>query len=185
MNKNLPKDVRQAVKEAVYNKADACGYLDQSRVENGRFMEDLVKDEKVGNLLVDFIPREDVKTYIKDAILNRYAKDKRSLVSDVKTIVFDTFGYDSDLIEKCGPISLHRMENGDLVSVTQGSLLKWETALRKLLEFIARSPGLPPSDGCKLHFLVVLITGGQHVNISDRAHITTSLNVVNVSCCFN
>ena len=182
----LPRKTQQELKAAVYKKADAHGYMHRDRIENGIFMENLLKDPEVGGKLSEFMGKAELKTYIKDAILNRYAKDKTAaeLSTDTSTLVEKTYGQNSVQIEgrqsgKDARLSLHRLSNGELVIVSSGTLLKWETALRKALEFIAKAPGLPPSD-FKLNVLIVLASCGRTLTQGDKKLLSNALGFIGV-----
>ena len=68
----LPKNIQAKVKRAVYKKADEFGYMECGRIESGRFLDILVDDPDVGKIIIEYMPKERVRTYIKDGILNAY-----------------------------------------------------------------------------------------------------------------
>lgn len=183
--KKVPPKVRQEVKAAVYTKADEHGYRRMGRVQNGIFMENLVKDPEVGGRLAQYMNKAEVKTYIKDAILNRYAKDKIAdeLSSDATEIIQEVLGQGSTEIEVKKRLSLHRLDNGDLAILAGGTFLKWETALRKALEYVASAPGLPPEDG-DLHLVLNLAIGGEPLTTGDMEHLNKALYPVGVKVFF-
>jgi len=181
----LPDKVRKVVKESVYKKADDFCYMHKSRVESGVFMENLVRDPEVGLVLAEYMNRGALKTYIKDAILNRYMKDKKrtwlpSKPDQIIPLMRKIYEQDASIIyHHGGDIFLFRLDNGDLVLIAQGTLLKWETALRKALEFLAKSPGLPPTTG-RLHTLLNIAILGLPFTEADRTHLVTALGYVGV-----
>jgi hypothetical protein len=185
--KKVPSKIQKEIKAAVYEKADAHGYMHRDRTENGVFMENLVKDAEVGGRLAEYMLKAELKTYIKDAILNRYAKDKTAaaLAASAGELIRREFSQDSDVIEskKNSRISLHRLANGDLLIVAGGTLLKWETALRKVLEYIAKAPGLPPEKG-PLKVLLNLATNNRCLTESDKGLIKNALGFVGVKVSF-
>src|ERR1035437_1058083 len=135
--KKIPTKVRDAIVKATCSKADTHGYIYSDRIQNGIFMENLVNSSEIGGRLAEYMNRSEIKTYIKDGILNRYAKDKTAseLTTDITELVRKTYGQESRLIEggtgKNCRRSLHRLENGDLLIVTGGTLLKWDAAFKK------------------------------------------------------
>ena len=72
MPKLLPKEKAKQIKELVYSKADDYGFMTRGRVENGQFLSFLVEDSAVGGVLSEYIEKSNIRTYIKDAILNGY-----------------------------------------------------------------------------------------------------------------
>ncbi len=185
--KKVPSKIQKEIKAAVYEKADAHCYMYRDRTENGIFMENLVKDPQVGGRLAEYMLKAELKTYIKDAILNRYAKDKTAaaLAPSASELIRREFSLDSDVIEskKNSRISLHRLANGELLIVAGGTLLKWETALRKALEYIAKAPGLPPKKE-PLRVLLNLATSGRCLTESDKRLIENALGFVGVKVSF-
>ena len=188
-NKQLPVAIRNAVREAVYRKADKFGYTHTSRRDSGVFMDNLVEDKDVGKVLADYIPRADIKTYIKDAVLNRYAKEKKGeiLPSDSESVlamIRSIRKQDATVIARNKSVYLFRLEDKDLLLVAQGTLLKWETALRKALEFVAKAPGLPPKD-VDLHILLNIAVLGRPLTQADRDHLRAALRFVGVELHFS
>ncbi len=189
MSKKLPPEVRLAIKETVFHKADEFDYCHKSRIESGIFMEQLVKDKEVGKILAEFMPKADIKTYIKDALLNRYAKDmKQSLLpsdtDELRKVIRKVTGEDSVFVDRAGSVYLFRLGGKNLVVVSQGTLIKWETALRKALEFIAKAPGLPPEEG-DLRILLNIAVMGKPLTKGDREHIAAALKFVGVKVHFS
>ena len=183
--KRIPEKVRAELVDAVCIEADRHGYMNRDRIQNGIFMDNLLKNPEIGGRLSEYINRSKLKTYIKDGILNRYAKDKvaSELTTDNISLIQKTFGCASSLLEsglgKDSRLSLHRLANGDLLIVTGGTLLKWETALRKALEFISKAPNLPPND-TKLNVLIVLATSGRSMTEGDRKLLVDALEFIGV-----
>ena len=143
MANRLPKQARAKVIKLVYEKADEYAYMECDRVKNGQFMDMLVEDPDVGGLLRQYMPKERVRTYIKDTILNRYTKEATSRTLSSKTpeqIIKEEYGESSSVIQKVkeSAYDCHvlRSEAGNIFIVSEGTLLKWETALRKGLEII-------------------------------------------------
>ncbi len=188
MSVNLPADVQAKVKRAVYRKADEFAYTHKSRVQNGVFMLNLVKDPEVGGLLGQFMGKAAIKTYIKDGVLNRYTKDKKEMVLPSKPagllpMVKKLYHQDAIPIESANPVFLFRLGNKDVLLVAQGTLLKWETALRKALEFIEKAPGLPPKEET-LHIVLNIATLGKPSTTADRDHLSKALAYVGVKIHF-
>lgn len=184
----LPREVQIQVKLAAYRKADEFGYMYKSRVESGEFMDRLVRDREVGAVLADFMSKDSIKTYIKDAILNRYMKDKKKerLPSDPEglgLVVARFYGSNAYPIDGDSNTHLFRLNDDSYALVSQGTLLKWETALRKALEYIEKAPGLPPQ-GVKMRVLLNIASLGTHSTHADRDHLKKSLAFVGVDVNF-
>ena len=182
MGKILNKETADMVKETVYTKADAHGYMSRSRTENGSFMTDLVDDPEVGEVLSEFIDKGEIRTYIKDSIINRYTKERKKevlkVISPIDTIN-KLYSKTAKVVQVIGEVTLCNSDCGDVFVVSNGNYLKWETALRKALEFIAREPkyvfnGRAPEICLQLAVLSLGVTDGDKKLISDALD---SLNV--------
>lgn len=186
----LPKKKATLVKTGVYAKADEFGYSTRSRTENNQFLDSLVEDAEIGGVLCDYLPKEKIRTYIKDGILNAYAKGftKNALdeVSPTDTIQ-QIYGVSSSVIQQCtgkdARVSVFRSEDGRIFVVSGGTVLKWETALRKALELIARESGLTidkKTPAICLH----LVPTTNHLTAADKKHIQTALAAIGVQAVF-
>ncbi|MFC1806136.1 hypothetical protein ACFL09_04060 [Planctomycetota bacterium] len=181
---NVPKSIRQQIDEVVAELADGHHYLASSRAENSVFMDQLVAHPRVGALLEQFMPKGAVRTYIKDAVLNKYSKERRKLPRDIRRQVSRAFGRIRGELayDPRDGVSLYQLTGGSLVAVARTSYEKWETGLRKLLLFIANAPNLPPTDGKELKKAVFIHQPAGAVNIGERAVVDRALELVSVRC---
>jgi hypothetical protein len=180
---SVPRSVQKQIKAEVFRQADQHHYLEQDRTANGQFIGRLVQDESVGGKLLEYMQRESVRTYIKDALLNAYAKQRRAGSLHASPIV-DVRGEFPDPVVEVEKhpsklLWLYRTGDGSEVLVAGGTVLKWETALRKALDFIAASPGYRNTATHPLIFLR-LTAGAGPVCASDKAHLESALAVVGV-----
>lgn len=179
MSVQLPRDVQKRVKEEIYRQADETHYLRMGRIENGLFMDSLLACEEVGGVLRQYMPSEKVRTYIKDGVLNRYSKDRRPLERDIDAVVHSAFSSGAIEIEYSKPVSLHRLDSGELLVASRGTYAKWETAVRRMLEFMAAAPGL--RDGSPApRKLLVLFSGGAVINRADRELLCRGLRLLGI-----
>lgn len=179
MSVQLPRDVQKRVKAEIYRQADETHYLRMGRIDNGIFMDSLLACEDVGGVLRQYMPSEKVRTYIKDGVLNRYSKDRRPLERDIDTVIDSTYGLGAVEIEYRKPVSLHRLDSGELLVASRGAYAKWETAVRRMLEFMAAAPGL--TDGSRApRKLLVLFSGGAIINRADRELLCRGLQLLGI-----
>lgn len=189
MSVKIPSHVRLQIKSAVYERADDFGYAERNRVENNAFLNELVNDPEIGHRIGEFIPREKIRTYIKDSILNAYSKQRQAIIlsTNPTEIACQICGQNVDHIEtlsmKSSKIHLFRREDKDFLVLVAGNVMRWETALRKGLEFITRSPGLP-SDDHKVHVALSLASTGAPLTESDRKAIIQALDFIGVGVKF-
>lgn len=187
MSKILPRDIQLEIKNTIYEMADAHHYMNRGRIENGIFINNLTKHPEVGDILLQYMTKSEIRTYIKDAVLNRYAKDKKQeelSSKDESSIIAETFGQDANLIEKRNGVSFYRLEHMDYLLISCGTFVKWETALRKALEYISNAPGLPPQNN-KLHILLNLALAGRILTDADKDHLAKSLDFIGLKVFIN
>ncbi len=186
MAKALPKDVAARIQQSVFKKADEHGYSSRGRVENGRFMDDLVDDPEIGGVIKEYVQSGKVRTYIKDGILNAYTKQKTKQILhsyDPKEIICHTFCVEQAFILEQGEIVVCRASNDSIYMVGRGTVLKWETALRKALEYIARTPGVR-ADGKYPSICLQLAVINNDITEGDKTQITNALASVGVKVFF-
>lgn len=190
MPKKLPNKKKKQIETLIYARADDVGYRTLSRPESSRFLDSLVEDTAVGGVLREYYPKENIRTYIKDGILNAYMKrftnDALDGVSPTDTIQ-RLYGVSSSVIQQCtgkdARVSVSRSEYGRIFVVSGGTVLKWETALRKALELIAKETGLS-IDGKTPEICLHLVVTNNSLTVADKEHITTALGAIGVKAIF-
>lgn len=185
MINKVPTKVSNSVKKVVYTLADQVKYLAQGRTENGVFMDKLISNAKVGGVLVDYMPRADIKTYIKDAILNRYSKDKKEQANqtDNKELIKLFFKLNANKLEHAAvpKVSLYKTaEAGIFIVVAEGTYLKWETAFRKAILYGASKPFFKKTDS-KIMILLKLFASQKIIPESDKRLLHRALAKYNAT----
>lgn len=183
MSNSIPDNIGQKIKDSVYREADKFNYLAKSRTENGKFLDKLLKMPQIGGIISQYIEKGNIRTYIKDAILNRYTKDKQRLskpTSYIK-IVKETFNLpdDSTLLQESNNIHIIKsVSSKSFVIVTLGTYLKWETALRKALLYLAKAPFFKDNQN-QSFILLSLYARGQRIPDSDKKLLNSALTISN------
>ncbi|MCL2568797.1 MAG: hypothetical protein FWE12_05100 [Oscillospiraceae bacterium] len=178
------------IREATFKKADSFGYSSSGRIDSGRFMDDLVEDPEIGGVLKQYMDKERVRTYIKDSVLNAYAKkkikDAFDAVDPTETIE-KVYGVKALKIQtgtrKSNKVTVSRAADGHIFVVSGGTVLYWENALRKALELVAKQPGLI-IEGRTPSICLTLVSKTNSLTIADTNHITTALKAVGVQAVF-
>lgn len=179
MSSKIPKAIAQRIKETVFKAADETDYLAMARTDSGAFLNGLVTRPDVGGEIIKYISRDEVRHYIKDAILNRYSKDKtkEATPGDLKPIVKSAFGLDAGESHSQVKLSLYRSidreRTDEFVVVSEGTVLKWETALKKALLFISAKPFSKKAS--KIHILLLLFAQHKPVPPSDKKNLEDAL----------
>ena len=185
---NIPRDTANDLKERVFNKADEVGYLSLSRTDSQDFMDQLVAAPDIGQVIAQFRKKERVRTYIKDAILNRYSKDKArdARPDNLAPIIKRQFGFPVVVIEEAEDIVLYRSSDGSLsqyVLVANGSYIKWETALKKALLYLPDKPFSQNNDTA-VGVMLTLFCSGTKINNADKEHLRKALVACNAKVYF-
>ncbi len=190
MANSLPKPVQAKIKKVVFKKADDFGYMECGRIESGRFLDMLVDDPEVGKVIIEYMPKERVRTYIKDGVLNAYTKaaTKKALAASTpENVIKSVFDETAAVIQKGkgkqSGLFVLRAESGNIYVLSGGTVLKWETALRKALEIIANEPNLTINEKAPSICLKLSLTG-QSLTEADKAHISTAVGAVGVKAVF-
>ncbi|MDR2970850.1 MAG: hypothetical protein LBU83_02805 [Bacteroidales bacterium] len=190
MAKVLTSEQKNAIKKIVFEKANNFGYVASSRYDSGRFMDELVDDIEVGGILKQYMPKERIRTYIKDGILNAYKKElvKKALADTSPTdIIQSVYGIQSSVIQECTGkntgVSVSCSDDGRIFVISGGTVLKWETALRKALELISRQPKLL-TNNTALSICLHLVAGNKDLTDGDKKHIIDALTAVGIEVLF-
>lgn len=190
MAKILTPDIKTKIKKAIYEKADKFGYASCGRNDSGWFIDDLVNDPEIGGIIKEYIEKEKIRTYIKDAVLNAYKKErKKKVLSSAlpSEVIYQLYSVKSTVIQKCkgkdAGVSISRSEDGGVFVISDGTVLKWETALRKALEIIAREPNLIVN-GKTPSICLLLAVINQDITDGEKKHITAALDAISVKAQF-
>jgi hypothetical protein len=183
MSKKVPDDVSKEIKELVFQEANRVNYLARTRTDNGIFLDQLVTTPEVGGRLSQYMYKAEVRTYIKDAILNRYSKDKtqEERPDDLTPIIKKRLGIDAHFVEceNKNQITLFKSPaDCCFIVVADGTLLKWETALRKALLYIASKPFVDQDD-MQIKIILTLFARYKKTSPSDMRHLQKSLSLCN------
>ena len=182
MSAKIPAKLQKDIRARVYAAADSANYLQSSRTDNSMFIEKLCADPEIGILLAQHLPKERVRTYIKDAVLNRYAKERkrnsRPTLDDL--IAFCARQYqiaDINKVEesKQDEVILLKSRNESFyIVLAEGTVVKWESALRKGLEYIASKP-LGQRENVIIRIVLSLYVGGSAMTPSDTTLLQRAL----------
>lgn len=186
MAKSLPTALQRKIRAAVFARADEYGYAARGRLENGAFMDELIEDPEIGGILSEYMEGPKIRTYIKDGILNAYTKKKNKEIQSQHTstaIVKKVYGMDAAKIDERGNISVCCSAGKDVFVISEGTVLKWETALRKALEYTA---GLPEATRTanNIHICIKLAVINQEITSGDKKLIRSALSLIGASVYF-
>lgn len=182
MAKLIDSVTSKKIKDSVYLKADEFEYLKRSRTDNGKFIDSLVSAPEVGVVLANFMSKSEIRTYIKDAILNRYSKDKtiESRPNNLIEVIYNKLGIKTILLEKDSRsgIELYKCEDYSqdvYVVVVDGTYMKWETALKKALMYAPRIKIVQAGLGAKVKIILSVFAQGKSISRTEISYINTAL----------
>lgn len=181
MTNRPPKNISDAVKATIYKAADDAKYMAMSRVDSGQFMDGLVRRKDIGGVLEGYIAKQQIRHYIKDGVLNRYTKDKArdAYKLNLEAVIKSEFGFDVSKSANGNGVVLYRSQqctvDGKYVVVAKGTFLKWETALRKSLCFIAAAPFA--QNAKSIQILLVLYAQEKVIPPADKKLLENALKV--------
>lgn len=175
----IPERVREELIERVFKLADQEGWMTNNRVENARFMDRLVADPQIGGILLNFMDEKKVRTYIKDGILNQYAKKKRTITDECLNLAISEFyGENCCLMETRNDVCVFTMQDsGKILVAAKGTFVKWETALRKVIMHIGATPLVQSSE---IRKMLVIVTGGVPLPAGEEQILQRALSQIGV-----
>ena len=184
MKKQIPREIAQAIKQIVFDEADQENFLARSRPENGAFLNRLVAMSSVGGKLLEYMPEADVRTYVKDTILNAYSKEKaqQNRPENIIDIIKKKFKFQSvEWVERRPDLQAEMYTTStrdNFIVVADGTYLKWETALRKALLYVASSP-FCDLDNVETKILLLLFARSSKIPASDLTVLERALSFCN------
>ena len=186
MAKSLPTALQRKIRSTVFARADEYGYAARGRIENGAFMDDLIADPEIGGCLKEYMEERKVRTYIKDGILNAYTKEKAKEIQAQHTsssIVKKIYGMNAEEIAIQGNISVCCSAGKDIFVISPGTVLKWETALRKALEYVVNLPDATRASN-NIHICIKLAVINHDITSGDKKQIQASLALIGATAYF-
>ena len=183
MSRGIPDNISKEIRERVFQEADRVNYLARNTTDNNIFITNLVALAEVEGKLCQFINKSDIRTYIKDGILHRYSeqKAKKNRPDKLEPIITQLMGIDVYFSEYeiKSQINLFKSPaNCCFIVVADGTILKWETALRKALLYITAKP-LSDQKNMKTSIILTLFARNQKVPPSDMRHLQNALLLCN------
>jgi hypothetical protein len=180
VSNSLPTEISKSIKLKIYTYADEAKYASMSRPDSQAFMDMLVKKEEIGGVIEQHMPKAAVRTYIKDGVLNAYSKAhaRKAKPKDPKEIIERYYNLKVELIEKYLGVDVFASSkdgNTQYIVVAAGTFLKWETALRKALLYVAAKPLGEYTDD-RVHVFLILMAQGKSITPADKNLLQKALS---------
>jgi hypothetical protein len=180
MNFRIPTNIRNRIREIAYKALDEANYLAMSQNQASEFMNSLLVMPSVGVEIAKYTKRERVRTYIKDSIVNNYSKDKirEAVPKDPKPIIKSIYKFSAEESHKQPGLHLYKSTSAErpneYVVISEGTILKWETSLKRALLFISSKPFSKTAD--EVHILLFLFAQHKPLALSDKQNLENALN---------
>jgi len=122
---------------------------------------------------------------IKDSILNKYTEElaRNAQPQNYPEIIFSTLGIEIENIDCCkdSGTGLYKSPPSTYLVVSNGSVIKWETSLRKTLLYIPSKPFASVERMSTIHILLTLYAKNRRVPELDKQEIVIALKTCNAS----
>ncbi len=176
----LPKDVESEIKTLAYELCEKYRY-GTGDIDSSGFINLLLSREDVGGRLKQYLPESRVRVYIKDTLCGRYTKDliaakmeKYSATEAVKQV----YGVGTIIVGKSGYVTICREEQGELIYlVDYSTLIRWESALRRIMEYIAKTPSIYENSS-NVRICLVVVDQTEKMSYSDKQFLEKTLGLV-------
>lgn len=89
----IPNDVRLAIQEKLWKAADEAGFLGLPDLSKSTCYDNWVSEAEIGGRLIKYMEPHEVRHYLKDAYMKRYARERRNVLAfalEVLAIPADT-----------------------------------------------------------------------------------------------
>jgi len=117
MSAAVPSDIRDSIKQKIWNKADELGWSKLPDLDRATWYENWSKDKDIGGALSHFMDTRKIRVYIKDSLLKPYL---RSRIQDDWPKVAATLGVPShDNLHK------RKFEKPHGVQLLDGKIISW------------------------------------------------------------
>ena len=178
----IPKDTLDLIRRRVYEELDRANYLNSSRTDNATLLENLCANPDIGGIVGQYYQKERIRTYIKDAVINRYAKEhkriQRPALEDQMEFCSRKYQVGNFAQIKSGDkdiVLLKSAQTPIYVVIIEGTMIKWESALRKGLLYVAARPfGNNPL--ASVHIVLSLYLGGMSMTPSEKKLLERALS---------
>jgi len=135
----IPLDVRRRLEERVWKAADGLGWSRLSAVVKSQWYENWTASPDVGGMLRSYGDANQIRLYIKDALMKRYARSRRERPDEVLT----RLGVESPVVNKLF-IKPHGCLLADGRVICWGPARTWKLVVMSVFERATWEKGATP-----------------------------------------
>lgn len=187
MSRKIPPAIKKEIYKDFVSQAVSVGYGNINRAESNKFIDDLMNDPLIGGKIGGYLKKDKVRTYIKDSLLNHYTKQLNAIPQDVFEHIKEVFGQNAAEIsyEKANRVSFHKFEDqpNQFLVVARGTFIKWETAVRKALNYIICLP-IDNLNNSNIKILLVIRADSKTITNPDKEALKRALDIIDVHVSF-
>lgn len=180
MRNPLPPPAAATVRGRVAKLADEASYLHMDKVRASQFLDRLVADAQIKEILKGYLQPTRVRTYIKDGPLSHYSnvKQTKARPSDYKPIIKDVLRITATEISRKESVWIFKQQPAHqikcFVLVADGHYDKWQTALRHALLKWATLPVARKKEA-DIRILLSLYAGYKVITAADKKLLDRAL----------
>lgn len=134
----LPDDVRDRLRDLIWERASDLGWSSLSDVERSRYYEQWTRDSAIGGTLGHYMDPRKVRVYIKDSLLKPY---ERARVSGTEQDILAVLDISPSLEVTHRYIKPHGLRFNDGQIIAWGKSRDWKLILMAMYERTAITPG--------------------------------------------
>jgi hypothetical protein len=154
----IPDGIRAELEEKVWTEADRLGWSRLSAIEKSQWYENWTLSEEVGGRLRRYGDANQIRLYLKDALMKRYARSRREGAELVlKKLGLEGVSVAKPFIKPHGclladkrVICWGRARTWKLVLMSVFERARWETGGRAFAVLLTQATAMPDSDSRKL-----------------------------------
>ncbi len=177
----LPKDVEKEIRTIAHTLCAQYNY-GTGDIDSTNFIDMLLKRPDIGGRLKEYLPDASVRVYIKDTLCGKYTKrltaQKLEGVTAVDA-VRETYGVETVILGKSRDVIICRNpQTGIQYLVSHSTFVRWESALRKVLEYLAKTAS-NYDDPETVKICLIVVDQTAKMTYGDKMFLAKTLSFVN------
>lgn len=154
----IPDDVRDRIRDLIWERAADLGWSDLPDTERSRHYEQWTRETAIGGTLAHYMDPRKVRVYIKDSLLKSYERER---VSGTEQDIRDSLGVAPGIEVAQRYIKPHGLRFVDGQLIAWGKSRDWKLVLMAMYERAALNPG-------STAFGTVLLESGNTADATTR-----------------
>ncbi len=177
----IPPAVKAQLVSRIREQLEEEGYFSQGLFNSTVMLDEMAADPQIGGVLAQYMRKDKVRTYIKDCIIGKYAKKKNGELLSTEKVQYELERREGPLLlqtDKNQVVTFITETDGVIIFAAKGTVLKWESALRKVLE--KRALIDTEQETMQVKMYLFLSNTGRLLTDSERENLRKTLGLVDV-----